>query len=77
MPYGLLVMIDRDDKVAHEVYMWLMQSAHANSTFSPILFYYYNSQIEKIFNEFFRKLFNLPPIQLQKNKKRLPIAALN
>jgi hypothetical protein len=65
-------MIDRDDKVAHEVYMWLMQSAHANSTFSPILFYYYNSQIEKIFNEFFRKLFNLP-----QNKKRLPIAALN
>jgi len=54
-----LVTIDYKDKQPKEAYMWLMGAAHANSTFNPILFYQFNSQIERIFKKFFKNLFKM------------------
>jgi len=72
------VTIDYNDKQPKEAYMWLMAAAHANSTFNPLLFYYFNSQIERIFNNYFRRLMNMPiwnskysEVETTKTSKRL------
>ena len=56
-------MIDFKDMLPKEVHMWSMQAAHTNSTLNPVLYYYFNPQIEGGFKILFNKMLcKSPPV---------------
>ena len=47
MPYGLVVMIDFQDKLPRSFIMFTMTLGHLNSSFNPIFYVVYNSAFRR------------------------------
>ena len=59
LPYGLVVMIDFEDKFPRSVVMFTMAIAHLNSSLNPVLYGIFNSAFRRGYNILFRRLFCL------------------
>ena len=57
MPYGLVVMIDFQDKLPRSVIMFTMTLGHFNSSLNPIFYLIFNSDFRRGCVNFFSKVF--------------------
>ena len=57
LPYGLVVMIDFEDKLPRSVIMFTMTLGHFNSSLNPIFYLIFNSDFRRGCVTFFSKVF--------------------
>ena len=59
LPYGLVIMIDYEDKLPRSAIMFTMAIAHLNSSLNPVLYGIFNSAFRRGYTILFRKIFCL------------------
>ena len=62
LPYGLIVMVDFEDKLPRSAIMFTMAIAHLNSSLNPVLYGIFNSAFKRGYYNLFRMIFCLPII---------------
>ncbi len=58
MPYALIIVIDKQDKISQTIYIYSILLATLNSSLNPILYAFTNSQFKLGYKNFFDFLFN-------------------
>lgn len=57
LPYGVLIMIDFDNRVPKSLMMFSMVLGHLNSSLNPILYAVFNTAIKRGYDNLFSKIF--------------------
>ena len=58
-PYGVITIVDSQDKFSEFVHLFVLTFGHANSSVNPILYGLSNQQFKEAYINLFRKLFCL------------------
>lgn len=70
LPYGIIVMVDYDDKLPRSAVMFTMTFAHLNSSLNPILYAIFNSSFRRGYVNLFNRICCIRIFKLPSNMIR-------